>query len=160
MKLKKLDTKELSTNEAPMALFYQGNKSRYLTYALVSAIKYLTTQRILCGIDHLADKLLEINQQDLQLVQKANNIMRKNGYFEYKQLNKTKRKQNPGMNILDEMLLKNTIYVCSLIASIGDNLYIIAIVNNWIFDANFKRAKKHGQKRLDKCCKHNSTDAT
>ena len=33
------------------------------------------------------------------------------------------------------------------------------IVNDWIFDANFKRAINLGQKGLDKCCKDNSTEA-
>ena len=59
-----------------------------LTYAMLSAIKYLIMEKITYGVDHLSTDLVDINQQDPQIVQKVNNIMRKNRYFTYKKLNK------------------------------------------------------------------------
>ena len=57
------------------------------------------------------------------------------------------------MNILDVKLVKNAIYVCSLVTSMGDNLHTFVIVNDWIFDANFQRAIKLEQKGLDNAAK-------
>ena len=70
-----------------------------------------------------------------------------NGYFTCKQLNKKKRKKdniyscNSSIDILDEDFVKtkNCIYVCSLTTSMGDNLHTVSIVNDWTFDANFKK---------------------
>ena len=38
----------------------------------------------------------------------------------------------------------------------GDNLHTVPIVNDWIFDANFKKTFRFGRTNLDQCCKHNS----
>ena len=61
-------------------------------------------------------------------------------------------------DILDESFvrIKNVIYVCSLMTSMGDNLHTVSIVNDWIFDANFTNAISFGITGLDNCCKHNS----
>ena len=84
--------------------------------------------------------------------------MRKNGYFK---LNEKKRKRNQDMNMLVVVdFQKNAIYVCSLVMSLGNNIHTIAIVNDWIFDANFNKAIKLDQNALDECCKHNSIEAT
>ena len=40
--------------------------------------------------------------------------------------------------LVDVDFEKHTIYVCSLVTSLGGKLHTIAIVNDWIFDANFK----------------------
>ena len=90
--------------------------------------------------------------------------MTQNGCFTCKQLNKKKRKRknidscNSSIDILDEdfVRIKNRIYVCSLTTSMGDNLHTVSIVNDWIFDANFKKAFRFGRASLDQCCKHNS----
>ena len=159
---KKNKNKQRDTDtDGPKVFYYQGNKSRCLTYSLASAITYLIVDKIIYGVDHISTDLIEINQQDPQIVQKVNNIMRKNGYFTCKKLNKKKRKRNQDMDmLLDVDFEQNAIYVCSLITSLGDNLHTIAIVNGWIFDANFNKAIKLDRQALDECCKHNSIEAT
>ena len=62
--------------------------------------------------------------------------------------------------LVDVDFEQNAIYVCSLVTSLGDNLHTIAIVNDWIFDANFNKAIKLDRQALDECCKHNSIEAT
>ena len=54
-------------------------------------------------------------------------------YFIAKTLKKGKLKKTTAMNILDELLVKNAIYLCSLVPSMGDNLHTITIVIDWIF---------------------------
>ena len=55
---------------------------------------------------------------------------------------------------------KKVSYVCSLVTSLGDDLYTIAIVNDWTFDANFKKAMELDRQTLNECCKHNRIEAT
>ena len=43
--------------------------------------------------------------------------------------------------LVDVDFEENEIYVCSLVMSLGDSLHTIAIVNEWIFDANFSNNK-------------------
>jgi len=158
---KKTNKNKQRDTDGPKVFYYQGNKSRCLTYSLASAITYLIVDKIIYGVDHISSDLIEINQQDPQIVQKVNNIMRKNGYFTCKKLNKKKRKRNQDMDmLLDVDFEQNAIYVCSLVTSLGDNLHTIAIVNDWIFDANFNKAIKLDRQALDECCKHNSIEAT
>ena len=59
---KKTDKNEQKHTNGPEVYYYQGNKSRCLTYALASAIKYLIIEKIICGVDHLSTDLIEINQ--------------------------------------------------------------------------------------------------
>ena len=159
--IKKTGNNEQKYTDGPAVFYYQGNKSRCLTYALASAIKYMIIEKIICGVDHLTTELIDINQQDPQIVQKVNDIMRKNGYFTCKKLNKKKRKRNQDMDLLVDVDFQiNAIYVCSLVTSLGDSLHTIAIVNDWIFDANFNKAIKLDRNALDECCKHNSIEAT
>ena len=75
--IKKTDKKEQRHTDGTEAFYYQGNKSRCLTYALASAIKYLIIKKIIYGVDNLSSDLIDINQQDPQIVQKVKNIMRK-----------------------------------------------------------------------------------
>ena len=119
---KKTDTIELSTDDAPVTSFYQGNRRKCFTYSLASAIKYLSSSKILSGIDHLLEQLINISQQDHKLVNKANNVLRKNGLFKCNKLNKRKQKRSTAMNILEVKMVKNTIYLCSLVTFMGDNL--------------------------------------
>ena len=76
--IKKTSKNEQQHTNGPEVFYYQGNKNRYLTYALMSAIKYLIIEKIICGIDHLSTDLIDINQQHPQIVEKVNDIMRKN----------------------------------------------------------------------------------
>ena len=61
--IKKTGNNEQKYSDGPEVFYYQGNKSRCLTYALASAIKYLIIEKIICGNDHLSTDLIEINQQ-------------------------------------------------------------------------------------------------
>ena len=61
--------------------------------------------------------------------------------------------------LVDVDFEKNAIYVCSLVTSLGDSLHTKAIVNDWIFDANFNNAIKLDRRALDEYCKDNSIEA-
>ena len=75
--IKKTGQNEERHTDGPEVFYYQGNKIRCQTYALASAIKYLFIEKITCGVDHLSTELIQINQQDPQIVQKVNDIIRK-----------------------------------------------------------------------------------
>ena len=149
---------------APTMFYYQGKRSKCFTYSLAGAIKYLLMVKEIFGVDGFLQNLYEIRQQDTNILFKVNTIMTQNGCFTCKQLKKKKRKRknidscNSSIDILDEdfVRIKNRIYVCSLTTSMGDNLHTVSIVNDWIFDANFKKAFRFGRASLDQCCKHNS----
>ena len=79
--IKKTDQNQQRRTDGPEVFYYQGNKSGCLTYALLSAITYLIIETIIYGIDHLSTNLIDIDQQDLQIVQKVNDIIKKQGYF-------------------------------------------------------------------------------
>ena len=75
--MKKTGNYEQKYPDGPEVFYYQANNSKCLTYALASAIKYFIIEKILCGVDHLSTKFIDFNQQDPQIVQKVNDIMRK-----------------------------------------------------------------------------------
>ena len=149
--------------DAPPMLYYQGKRSKCLTYSLAGAIKYLLMKKEIFGIDYVLNHLKEIKQQDSKIMSEVNAIMGQ-ANFECKKLKKRKRKRKnidlPAIctDILDESVvrIKNVIYVCSLMTSMGDNLHTVSIVNDWIFDSNFTNAISFGKTGLDHCCKHNS----
>ena len=64
---------------------------------------------------------------------------------------KIKWKKIPCINVLGEMLLKNTIYVCSLGTSMDDYLHTAAIVNNWVSISYFQSTINLGQKEPTTC---------
>ena len=105
---KKMDTIEMSTNDTLVTSFYQGKKSKCFTYSWASAIKYLSSSKIVSEIDHLLGKLLKISEQDPRLVYKANIVLREKGLFQCNKLNKTKRKQKrtTSTNIFDVKMVK------------------------------------------------------
>ena len=151
--------------DAPTMFYYQGKRSKCFTYSLAGAIKYLLMEKEIFGVDEFLQNLYDIRQQDQNILTKVNTIMAQNGCFTCKQLNKKRRKRkrknidscNSSIDILDEdfVRIRNCIYVCSLTTSMGDNLHTVSIVNNWIFDANFKKAFRFGRTSLDQCWKHN-----
>ena len=108
--------------------------------------------------DNILDKLMMIKQQDQDIIVQVNKIMSFRNMFQCRKMNKKKRKRGvrtPLIDILCETLAKNSIYVCSLQTTVGDNSHTVSIVNNWIFDPNYKRAIKFGRDGLDQCCKYN-----
>ena len=150
--------------DAPTMFYYQGKRSKCLTYSLAGAIKYLLMEKEIFGVDGFLQNLYDVKQQDQNIFTKVNTIMTQNGCFTCRQLNKKKRKRknidscNSSIDILHEdfVRIRNRIYVCSLTTSMGDNLHTVSIVNDWIFDANFKKTFKFRRTSLDQCCKHNS----
>ena len=116
---KKTDKNEQMHTDGPEVFHYQGNKNRRLTYALASVIKYLIIEKIICGFDHLSTDLIEINQQVPQIVQKINDIMRKNGLFTCKKLNKKKRKRNQDMDMLVDVDLKKKYNLCMFFGNVS-----------------------------------------
>ena len=64
MKLLKIDKNKQRYTDGPEVFYYQGNKSRFLTHALASAIKYLIIEKIKYNVDHLSADLIQTNQQD------------------------------------------------------------------------------------------------
>ena len=152
------DNKE---EKAPRMTYHQGKKSKCLTYSLAGAIKYLSQSKVIDGLhdqDNILDKLLMIKQQDQNIIVQVNKIMCFKNMFQCSKMNKRKRKRGvrtPLIDILCETLAKNSIYVCSLQTTVGDNSHTVSIVNDWIFDPNYKRAIKFGKDGLDKCCKYN-----
>ena len=128
--------------------YYQGKRSKCFIYSLAGAIKYLLNENEIFVVDGFLQNLYDIRQQDINILTKVNTIMTQNGCFTCKQLNKKKRKRknidscNSNIDILDEdfVRIKNSIYFCSLLTSMGENLHTVSFVNNWIFDANFKKA--------------------
>ena len=152
------DKKEKKT---PAMTYYQGKKSKCLTYSLAGAISYLLRSKVIDSFHdqaHILDKLMKIKQQDKDIIAQVNKIMSFKSMFQCRKMNKKKRKRGvrtPLTDILCETLVKNSIYVCSLQTTIGDNSHTVSIVNDWIFDPNYRRAIKFGRDGLDKCCKYN-----
>ena len=70
-----------------------------------------------------------------------------------------KKNQNMDMFVSVDFV-RNAIYVCFLVTSPADSLHTIAIINDWIFDANFIKAIELDQQVLDECCLHNSREDT
>ena len=91
--LKKIDKNDQRHADEPEVFYYQENNCTCLTYGFASVIKYLIREKIIFGVDHLSTDLIEINQQDPQIVQKVNDMMRKNGYFTCKKLKKKNKKK-------------------------------------------------------------------
>ena len=134
--------------------YHQGKKSKCLTYSLAGAISFLLRSKVIDSFhdqDNILDKLMKIKQQDKDIIVQVNKIMSFRNMFQCRKMNKKKRKRGvrtPLTDILCETLAKNSIYVCSLQTTIGDNSHTVSIVNDWIFDANFRKAIKFGRDDL------------
>ena len=56
------------------------------------------------------------------------------------------------LSILDPYNKDYSFTVCQLEASDGDLSHTVTIVNQWIFDSNFRQALSLTKQNLDKCC--------
>ena len=133
-------------------------------YIFVDKCGNLLMEKEIFGVDGLLQNLYVMRKQDGNIVTKVNTIMTQNLCITCKQLNKKKRKRknidscNSSIDMLDKDFVRtrNCIYVCSLTFSMDDNLRTISIVNDWIFDANYKNTFRFGRMSLDTCCKYSS----
>jgi len=159
----KTDIEQQESN-APGIAYYQGTKSKCLTYSLVGAILFLLESGVIedkndIVRDNIVNKLKGIKQQQQNIFDRVNHIMTNENMFQCRKVNKKKRKRKmntPPTDILCKTFerTKNCIYVCSLLTSSGDNSHTVCIVNDWIFDPNFTKVIEFGRDGLDKCCKY------